>query len=423
MEQLVLSVDERSGYLGIGAGDRAGLGRFAAALEAAIPEIQRRFDARFERAPRLRERLFSSVPEDKRHEAVARHFADLLRLDFSEDVVDRRGKLGRAYDRLGFPPEYHTLAYQSYIEVAFEVLVESAKKDRAALVAALIGLFKAVQLDTTIVVSSQFDAQAQRIRDELAAARSREAETRGELRELSGTLARSAEEARLQSEQIGLVAQGLAERIEEVALYGERSEQAAGTGAHNVTELSHQAAATGEGMEKAREATISLEQSASEIGQIAGSIQQIASQTNLLALNAAIEAARAGEHGRGFAVVADEVRKLADGTATALADIETRVRDSQQQVLAVQSAMHRSEELVEQLVAATEEVSASFEAIGSETRAGNEGLQSITAASEEMAATSTQGGQASRDVAELAEKLAELAGRLGADTVTDAEPA
>jgi methyl-accepting chemotaxis protein len=66
-------------------------------------------------------------------------------------------------------------------------------------------------------------------------------------------------------------------------------------------------------------------------------------------------------------------------------------------------------------VAATGQVLASFGAIGSETRLSNEGLQTITAASEEMAATSTQGNQASRDVAELAERLAGLAARLDGD--------
>jgi len=203
-----------------------------------------------------------------------------------------------------------------------------------------------------------------------------------------------------QTEQTTQVSSAVEEMSASVVEVARKSEEAANTAqdaGQKARDGGDIVGQTVEGMNRIRDvvadssaAIDSLGQRGEQIGQIIEVINDIADQTNLLALNAAIEAARAGEHGRGFAVVADEVRKLADRTTKATEEIAESIQAIQTETA---SAVEKMNQGTEQVAQGTELASQAGESlttiVGGATQVSDM-VQSIAAAAEQQSAASEQ---------------------------------
>ena len=147
-----------------------------------------------------------------------------------------------------------------------------------------------------------------------------------------------------------------------------------------------------------------LEERAKHISSIANVIKEIAAQTNLLALNAAIEAARAGEQGRGFAVVADEVRKLAERTSSATVEIEKMIVDIQSDTANMVNIMDASLPQVEAGVRASDEAATTLNQVKESIQASFEQVSAIVDATLDLSTTSDDISHRIDAIANMAEK-------------------
>lgn len=168
-------------------------------------------------------------------------------------------------------------------------------------------------------------------------------------------------------------------------------------------------------IEKAVTSIKQLEGQSLEIGQVVDVIQSIAEQTNLLALNAAIEAARAGEHGRGFAVVADEVRTLASRTQKSTQEIRDMIEHVQEGATHAVRSVEAGRNEVHATVKEAHETSTVFEAIADEVSKISDRTTQIASAAEEQRSVTEDVNHSVVNISEMAMQTAE-----GADQTAQA---
>jgi methyl-accepting chemotaxis protein len=233
----------------------------------------------------------------------------------------------------------------------------------------------------------------------------------GEVSTNASRVAAGSGEIAAAAEQMAASAKNVADEAKDAATLAGEAGQVAATGGQvisgSITEMNGIGELIGNGASSVQE----LMNRSKEIAEITKIITEIAEQTNLLALNAAIEAARAGEHGRGFAVVADEVRKLSDRTTQATEQIATAIRSMEQDTAKAVDTMQSTQQQATGTVQRAAEAGSSLERIVSSSQQVAGKVQNICAATDETQRAVNQTAQSCRELTERAESLRRLVAR------------
>lgn len=320
-------------------------------IKAIEPMVRRHIDSIIEQfyttilhVEELKQIIHEHSTLDRLKQTLLAHLLDMFNGTIDAEYVAKRMKIANVHVRIGLSPKWYMGAFQNLLN-SFMNMVNAEVPDREECLRIDEVIAKLMNLEQQIVLEAY---EAENIRQ-------REMEYGRVKLELKGKMGALSEELAALTEQTSASVQELvASSIEIRSSFQFKLEQAKSmqglteegrTGIHQLDDRIDGIRRTSEKMT----VTVSqLSDSSSQIAGIMNLVKEIADQTNLLSLNAAIEAARAGSHGAGFAVVASEVKKLADETKASAETIRRLITDSERFMQEVVAAITEVRAMIDQ---------------------------------------------------------------------------
>lgn len=386
------------------------LKEFKPILEKDVDDIVHNFYAHLLTVGNMRAIIerFSTV--DKLSVTMKQYLLSLFPDQIDEKFMAWRVKIGQVHKRIDLPPFYYLSAYQVLEdEIAPRIFSYFRKKTEEAKKVCL-AVYRIFSFDQQVVMASYIQSYIEELdkKDELEQALKDIDSLQRRVNEASQALAATSEETAASASQMHEATEQISHNAAEAAQFSRQVEGLAKEGAQKLQTVSdsmlHLADMTAQMKDKMTE----LDNSSARIASITDVIKAIASQTNLLALNAAIEAARAGESGKGFGVVAEEVKKLANSSEQSVKEISEMITLTKQNTVAVNDSIAQTTGAMHSAASDAGEVVSRFGDIMSAINASIQQVQEIATQIDALTQTAGQIGAASEDVANSATTLAQM---------------
>ncbi|WP_025783476.1 globin-coupled sensor protein [Sporosarcina sp. D27] len=272
----------------------------------------------------LKEMIERHTTKDWLRDTLKKHIIEMFDGAINDEFIQKQLRVAKAHYSIGLPPSSYMGAFQNLQNTLLGIICSELENTKEVHLL-LSAINKMISFEQQLVLEAYDDETQKKLNEQF---QNGKADLKNTMLEVSEGLVALAEQTQASAEMLSTTIRHVNETTKDSNEQAEFAKSSVSEGQVRLTDLLEKIEAIESYTKSMMQSIEHLGEASDKIAAVIGIVQKIADQTNLLSLNSAIEASRAGEHGKGFAVVSQEVRKLAEQTKQSVTEIQKLISNS-----------------------------------------------------------------------------------------------